>query len=263
MASNRKLNNALPASLTKALGLNNQKLPVKKSYELQAVISFVRGKTRTHDDYHVVHVKAPRSLAKQTLLRQLQKIDECILEKERCDKEQQMSVVAGITLEAMNQITLVTDIALESLTARKEQVLKKLASLEDQSEEDWLLINGLKVTRTTSDDARSFCGSLKEPSIIIFREVENQNEVEVVKESLVPVDVMDTVSYSNGSGPLCSSTEGKSSSPHVSLSVCLKCLTDLYIIKPCPRKEIWLRLTASLFASKQRNLISLHQEPKT
>lgn len=209
MTSNRKLNNPLPASLTKALSSNHQKLPVKKSYELQAVISFVRGKTRTHDDYHVLHVKAPQSIAKQTLLRQLQKIDECILEKEKCDKERQLSLVTGITLEVMNHITLVTDITLESLVARKGKVQKKLATLEEQSEDDWLLINGLKVTQTTSDDARSFAGSLKEPSIVIFREAEKRHELEVTEDILVPVDVMDTVSFSNGCGPLCGSSEGK------------------------------------------------------
>lgn len=193
ITSNRKLNNALPPSLTKALS-SNHRAPIKKSYELQAVISYVRGKTRTHDDYHVVHVKASRDIASQTLSRQLRKIDECILEKEK---------------DNASQITLIADITLEDMKSRRDQVQKKFASVDERSEEDWLLINGLKVTKTTSDDVRSFGGSLKEPSIIIFREVEKEAQPEEVREALVSEDVMDTISLSDGNGPLCGSSGGE------------------------------------------------------
>ena len=193
IASNRKLHNGLPVSLTKALKSNHHK-SIKKSYELQAVISYVRGKTRVHDDYHVVHIKADQDIAKQTLSRQLEKIDECVSEKEKGDSK---------------HLTLVTDITLEAMKSRRELVQKKLESVNEPSEDNWLLINGLKVTQTSSDDARSFCGSLKEPSIIVFREIEKQTQPCEVREALVSPDVMNTVSLSNGGGPLCGSSGGK------------------------------------------------------
>ena len=201
ISSNRKLHSALPASLTSVLSSNDQTFPVKKSYQLQAVISFVRGKTRTHDDYHVVHVRAPQDIAKQTLSRQLAKIHECISEKENDIGKQ--------------HVTLITDITVTTMKSRREQVQTKLTRLEERNktpkpnEDEWLLINGLKVTQTTSDDARSFSGSLKEPSVIIFREVLEQTHIDEIEEVEVPVKVMDTISLSNGCGPLCGSSGGE------------------------------------------------------
>lgn len=201
ISSNRKLHSLLPASLTGDLSSNDQSYPIKKSYQLQAVISFVRGKTLNHDDYHVVHVRAPQDIAKETLSKQIAKIDECISEKENDLNEQ--------------HVTLVTDITIATLKSRQEEVQKKLKRLEERKKaptpdvDEWLLINGLKVTKTTSDDARSFSGRLKEPSVIIFREVIEQTQVDEIKEVEVPTEVMDTISLSNGRGPLCGSSGGK------------------------------------------------------
>jgi hypothetical protein len=205
ITSNRKLHSSLPSSLCRALS-SSEKLPIKKSYQLQAVISFVRGKTRTHDDYHVVHVKAPQEIEKRTLKRQLSKLDECISTKEEKSGETE-------------QLNLVGDVSLSVMKLRRELVLKKLSSIEENtkdgktSTDDWLLINGLKVTKTSADDARSFCGTLKEPSIVIFREIDKKAKVDESLEANVevPVDVMDTVSLSNGCGPLCGSSTGKPS----------------------------------------------------
>ena len=198
LSSNRKLHSSFPSSLTKHIS-RAQALPaknIKKSYQLEAVISFI--KTRTHDNYHVVHVRAPQDLSKQTLSRQLSKINECIIEKEKGEIDAQ-------------HLTLLSDISLEVLKSRRDQVQKKLET--ERNKDEWLLINGLKVTLTTSDDARSFCG-FKEPSIIIFREIDNAKQTEVNMDNFESVrvsdNVMDTVSLSNGCGPLCGSSGGKS-----------------------------------------------------
>lgn len=195
VSSNRKLHSSFPSSLTKHIS-RAQTHPVKntkKSYQLESVISLV--KSRAHDDYHVVHIRAPRDLAKQTLSRQLSKINECIMEKEKGDMEAQ-------------HLSLLAEIPLEELKSRRDQVQKKLDAKPNKDE--WLLINGLKVTLTTSDDARSFCG-FKEPSIILFREIPTE-QAQTDKSEVIRVsdNVMDTVSLSNGCGPLCGSSGGKS-----------------------------------------------------
>jgi len=150
-------------------------------------------------------VRAPHDIAKQTLSRQLRKIDDCLKEKEDTSKQD-------------HPLSLVTDISLAAMKSRQKQVHDKLSQVEERvndpkvPEDGWLLINGLKVTKTSSDDARSFSGTLKEPSIVIFREVNGPQHTNTVEEVLVPVNVVDTVSLSaNGRGPLCSSSDGKGS----------------------------------------------------
>ncbi|KAL7520790.1 hypothetical protein ACHAWX_006178 [Stephanocyclus meneghinianus] len=207
IASSRKL--SFSASLTESLASENpHKLPIKKLYSLQAVVSFVRGISISSKNdldatnaYHVVHVRVPQGLAKQTLSRQLRKIQECISEKENATPQQE-------------QITLVTDISLLAMKARQESVQDNLFKVDeriDAIEDEWLLINGLKVTKTSSDDVRSFNGGFKEPCIVLFREVDDitqcngSKQKEKDDEALVPVSVMETVSLSNGCGPLFSS----------------------------------------------------------
>ncbi|KAL3798250.1 hypothetical protein HJC23_000164 [Cyclotella cryptica] len=205
ITSCRKL--SLPASLIQSLGSDYpQHLPTKKLYSLQAVVSFIRGVSNdsttdlgANDAHHVVHVRVPQGLAKETLSRQLRKIQECVAEKETATNQRQ-------------QCTLVTDISLLAMKSRQEQVQKNLIEVEERirnaKEDEWLLINGLKVIKTSAEDVRSFNAGFKEPCIVLFREINDitsetgREQLEEAGEALVPASVMETVSLSNGCGPL-------------------------------------------------------------
>jgi hypothetical protein len=196
ITSSRKL--SLPPYLVEQFPADSsQSLPVRKSYSLDAVLSFVRGSS-ANSGHHVVHIRAPQGVTKQTLLRQLRKIEECITEE--IDTQQQMTLVADIT---------------SALKTRKDEVLNKLCDVEERiknghnEDSDWLLLNGLRVTKTLVDDARSFGGNFKEPCIVIFREIDEDDSEGVNNESLVSLSAMDTVSLSNGCGPLIDSSGGE------------------------------------------------------
>ena len=192
-----------------------QILPIKKSYRLDAVISFIR--TRNPDPtsdstsssiaegHHVVHVRAPTDLKRKLLTKQLQQIEMCISGEDDSSPSEQHT-------------TLVSDI---QLPERRYVVKKELAKLDgEDTGTDWLLLNGFVVTPSTADDVRSFNAKFKEPSIVLYREVSGSDSgkeavnIDPSKDlsaaafrapKIVSPSIMGTESISsNGAGPMLS-----------------------------------------------------------
>jgi len=191
--------------------LQEQNLPMKKSYRLDAVVSFIR----THSDdvsaddsnlsscegHHIVHVRKPVDLESNTLAKQLHQIEKCLASGENTENtDKHITLVSGI-----------------SMHERKERLDGKLKDLrEKEVHHEWLLLNGFIVTNIdNSDDVRSFNAKFKEPSIVLFREITNfgsgvKDAVKVEpstelsetlpQDDMVPVSAMITTSISNGHG---------------------------------------------------------------
>ena len=200
-------------------------LPIKKSYQLDAVVSFIRTTPAAATDvdasnscegHHVVHVRTSKELESAALKKQLQQIETCLAKKENNNTAFNEGHPSTATTSD-KQLTLVSEISLEERQQQVQEKLKKL-HLIDKHSDQWVLLNGFVVTKVdTSDDARSFNAKFKEPSIVLFREItdseDSEKNVESAKEELlvlpsaiqekeiVPVSVMETASLSNGQGP--------------------------------------------------------------
>lgn len=137
-----------------------QDLPIKKSYRLDSVVSFIRSNsdvessdTAQSEGHHIVHVRTPIDFKMKALMDQLRQVEKCLAEKE------QLSTAAN------KPITLVSGISLRERAERlKEELLKlKTQREEHKASDQWLLINGFVVTKVEADDVRSFNAKFKEP----------------------------------------------------------------------------------------------------
>ena len=137
-----------------------QDLPIKKSYRLVSVISFVRSNSDAessdatqNEGHHIVHVRTPIDFEMKALMDQLRQVEKCLAE------EEQQSTAAN------KPITLMSGISLhERAEHLKEELLKLKTQRKDQKTSDqWLLINGFVVTKVEADDVRSFNAKFKEP----------------------------------------------------------------------------------------------------
>jgi len=198
--------------------LQRRNLPIEKSYRLDSVVSFVRANLEAAtssasvdasslrpscEGHHVVHVRVTPDLEGEALARQLRQIERCLLEKGgRQDNGpgKDGDASSDAVLADNRRFTLTSGVPLEERRCH-------LTEKEGANSDKWLLLNGFVVTKVnSSNDVRSFNAKFKEPSIVLFREVNIEPSIseasEVVpRETLVPVNVMETTSISNGLGP--------------------------------------------------------------
>ncbi len=133
---------------------SSQELPIKKSYRLEAVVSFVRTNAGASDDapqiegHHVVHVRVSADLECKALQKQLVQIEKSLNSLNATDN--------------IGPITLDSDIPLEErMRHLKEQLLEVGAR---ETRDHWVLINGFVVSKLdNSNDVRSFNAKFKEP----------------------------------------------------------------------------------------------------
>jgi len=92
----------------------------------------------------------------------------------------------------------------ETLQKRLEYANKRLD--EDTTDSDWILFNGYVVSNTVVEDARAFHVKFKEPSLVVFRAVEdpadNTGTIPARDDSIyrtISPDVIKTTSITNGS----------------------------------------------------------------
>ena len=162
--------------------------PAAISYRLDAVVSFVRCRSGESEGHHVVHIRKPsKNIELDALRRQLKRVDECLKEES-------------------NPSTLVSGVPLQERLEILRDTIKKTGSDGDANGDDeWLLLNGFVVTRVTSEDARSFCASFKEPVIVVYSSVEQTDALQPLSPPASPRVselAMDTLSISNGKGPI-------------------------------------------------------------
>jgi hypothetical protein len=144
---------SLPESIFDAPGKEaRQILQTKKSYRLDAVISFIRTNSCASKDasqlegHHVVHVRTTSDFETEMLNRQLHRIEEFL---------------DDLNAASNDQITRMSDASIEQLRRHLEDQRKMFKEKEESDQ--WLLLNGFVVTRVGADDVRSFNAKFKEP----------------------------------------------------------------------------------------------------
>lgn len=208
LVSQQKL--PLPASIFNSIKDEPaQNLPMKKSYRLEASISFVRSVGDSLDaGHHVLHVRVPVEHEIEALSKQLHQVEICLQQKEQARP--------GTEHDHQQHLSLVSRISPDTLKERKKHLQDQLSRLKGKENynhvSEWLLINGFVVTKVNPDDVRSFNAKFKEPSIVIFREVSGEKEQilppnlsnllsNIGSEISVQTSVMETKSLSEGRHP--------------------------------------------------------------
>lgn len=145
-------------------------------YRLDAVISYIRDdfdrscpeEIQEQDGpkgHHVLHVRVPKSLKRELIQQQLDTI---------------MPYLCSESIPNVSDMTLVGMSAnVEIFKKRCDFTQSQLECLDkEQSEEStWVLINGFNVTETVIEDARAFHVSFKEPSVLLFKAIDDLNSI--------------------------------------------------------------------------------------
>jgi len=181
------------------------KYPTTKKYQLDAVCSFIRNNgSESIEGHHVIHVRAPKNLECQALRRQI-----INLEKFIAGREIESRATEGGGKDC--HMTIASRVSSSTLQQRKLKLQQQLeTALRGHSEDakercEWLLFNGFVVTKTTHDDVRSFTANFKEPSLVLFREIDDVNTIKCptdVRDQAyveIPTSVMNTTSISGSS----------------------------------------------------------------
>jgi len=158
--------------------------PASVSYRLDAVVSFVRCRSGESEGHHVVHIRKPsKNIELDALRRQLKQVDECLNEESNPS-----TLVSGVPLQ-------------ERLESLQETIKKTVNNADASGDDEWLLLNGFVVSRVTSEDARSFCASFKEPVIVVYSSVQQTDSLQPSSPPTSPrvsEQAMETLSISNG-----------------------------------------------------------------
>lgn len=188
--------------------------PTTKKYRLDAVCSFIRNNgSESIEGHHVIHVRSRKDLECHALRRQIIKLEESIAEREI---ESRATEGGGKNCH----MTILSRVSSATLQERKLKLQQQLETAhlgysEGEKERcEWLLFNGFVVTKTTIDDVRSFTANFKEPSLVLFREIDEVNTIKCqtdVRDQAfveIPTTVMNTTSIS-GSSDTKNSTSSK------------------------------------------------------
>mmetsp|Transcript_35922 Transcript_35922/g.54618 ORF Transcript_35922/g.54618 Transcript_35922/m.54618 type:complete len:534 (-) Transcript_35922:49-1650(-) len=178
---------------------SSRKIPRKRRYKLQAVVSFIRNSVGTSDNnennqtnddalpregHHVVHIRVPGHYASRSFDQQKKCIEKCLrrvdLSTSDIDSGEDSDTLAASSvnkdiLSPFNW-TLTSKVTKESLQERYDIIDQKLVqSLERHKSGDgdsWVLANGFVVTKTTVEDAQTYTANFKEPCLVFFRDEE-------------------------------------------------------------------------------------------
>jgi hypothetical protein len=142
----------LPESLFDGQEMHHHDLPIKKSYRLDAVVSFIRSTNLSTsidasqvEGNHVVHVRTSIEHERSMLNNQLRQIEKYL---------DNVSAVGNTQIHMSES----------SLTENLQHIKDRIAALEEKETGDqWWLLNGFVLTKIeNADDIRSF-SSIKEP----------------------------------------------------------------------------------------------------
>lgn len=205
----------------------NDGLVMVRTYELVAIVSFVHSNSSSHernvestsssgdDGNHVVHIRIPRQYKKKILSQQTEKVkvsrrlaenlETCFTEIRNLSYE-----CPDYTLPPLTQASQVPSSQLQDRALISEKMI------EDQEQSDeWILVNGFVVTKTSMDAACDFTLDFREPCLVLYRDIDDMKDwasnitKENVEEAIVgdcqkmsiPVSVMDTPSLTSSPQP--------------------------------------------------------------
>ena len=176
----------------------------RRRYALDAVVSLIRDdmdKSCPEDvrdfvgeegclGHHVVHARVSHNMRQR------------IIQQQRTELKRYL---------ASAQIRGVTDMTLMGQGCSKEVLQKRLAYIDaswkqvnDNEESSWVLVNGFLVTDATIHDAREFALDFKEPSLILFRAIEEETQtpkIRIEEKFHIPIDVLRTPSLASPRAP--------------------------------------------------------------
>ena len=195
--------------------------PRKLRYRLEMVLSMVRddldrncpdevsgmGEEGDAFGHHVLHARVPKHYRKALLTHQRGELER-LMSSELVDGES-----AGLTLATINSSKNVFEKRLEFANQQLNDI--------DNEKSDWLLINGFVVSKTFIEDAKAFHVKFKEPSIVIFRAIDDQDDDRAAQmfrsasdhDQTLTADVLRTQSITNGSKSPCAASQRLSSLP--------------------------------------------------
>lgn len=142
----------LPESLFQGQEMHHHDLPIKKTYCLDAVVSFIRSTNSSAsinasqvEGHHVVHVRTSTDHQKRLLHNQLHQIEKYL---------DNVSAVGNIQIHMSES----------SLAENLQHIKDRIVALEEKETGDqWWLLNGFVLTKIeNADDVRSF-SDIKQP----------------------------------------------------------------------------------------------------
>ncbi len=146
----------------------------KRRYRLDAVLSFINDSVDSSVDdkitgHHVLHTRIPFGYKKRKLEEQKKKVSE-ILAKEHDPK--MLVLTAGITPDIYQ--------------GRLDQADQLLGACDESNESSWALFNGFAVSNTVVDDARAFHVLFKEPCMLTYRAVDDDDQMTTEQVDILP-----------------------------------------------------------------------------
>lgn len=149
----------------------NSGVPLRR-YRLDAVVSLIRDdldrscpeEVQAQEGpacHHVLHVRVPKTFKKQVIQQQLDEVK---------------SYLSAKQIENISDMTLVGRTANREIFQRRcDYAQSRLDALDEKkaAESSWILVNGFIVSDTVIEDARAFHPKFKDPSLVIFRAVDD------------------------------------------------------------------------------------------
>lgn len=192
-------NSPIPSAVSDLLKLKrctpNRK---KRRYQLDAVVTFVRSDSEEEGpddeqskDHHILHMRIPTSYRKRLLMNRL-------VELENLTKE---PFANGIYVEPGK------DKEDKNILERRLEILKnQIDGLGHVANEgnNWILFNGFVVSDTNIDDARAFHVAFKEPCLVVYTALGDDDEDKKKTwekpefSGKIPTDAMQTRSITDG-----------------------------------------------------------------
>jgi PAB-dependent poly(A)-specific ribonuclease subunit 2 len=164
---------SLPEQVSKMISAASSKQ--KYRYRLEAVLSFVvdnDGGDAESDDspgHHVLHSRVAIDYKCNLLKKQIAEAWEAAKSREKGEQAEMQA----------RSLVLSANVSTEEFEQRAAKVQSEVENMEkndyqNDSDADWVLYNGFMVSKTSSEDARAFHVSFKEPVIVMFQAIDGE-----------------------------------------------------------------------------------------
>jgi PAB-dependent poly(A)-specific ribonuclease subunit 2 len=191
--------------------------PRKRRYRLDAVISMVRDDLDKNCPDEVSHVGEGEAFGHHVLHARVSKHHKRELLTHQRDEIAKL-VSSESTAEECLKMTLVgINASKDVFQKRLDFANQQLAEMDKETtKEEWVLVNGFVVSNTVIEDAKALHVKFKEPSLVVFRALDKQEDESggssikkpaIYRDRLLTLDVMRTQSITNGSKSPCASPQ--------------------------------------------------------
>lgn len=196
---------SMPLSVSKlVLEKRDKGAKLKHRYQLDAVLSFVRDDLDSNsvaadgeaNGHHVLHMRVSNSYKKFLLSEQYKEVN----------------ALAETNWNETNMFVTEKNLNTEVFQKRAESVREKIDALcndDSGKSNSWILSNGYAVSNTVIEDARAFHVPFKEPCLVVYNAVDDEEDLQQVGDMApsaslspeIPPGVMMTRSITDGRFP--------------------------------------------------------------